>query len=172
MTIISLALLGTFTALSKIPPSRILTALWSPRAKVSIAPARVRVAHSRTVPSQPAKLLTDVSNEHVFQCNGLAPHFTVKVESPRSQPSCLQNSLQRNKIHKLDLHHKSCAHTHTFIIKVAFLTSIGNWSVSQPRSGDPVLASIEPSIPNLNMKISHQWILMEAMKVSIMESAK
>ena len=27
---------------------------------------------------------------------------------------------------------------------VQFLMSMGNWSVSQPRSGDPVLASMEP----------------------------
>ena len=41
----------------------------------------------------------------------------------------------------------------TFIRKVAFFTSIGNWSVSQPRSGDPVLASTEPSMPNLISRI-------------------
>lgn len=34
-------------------------------------------------------------------------------------------------------------------MRVAFLVSMGNWSVSQPRSGEPVLASMEPSIPSL-----------------------
>ena len=33
--------------------------------------------------------------------------------------------------------------------RVVFLVSIGNWSVSQPRSGLPVLESTEPSIPKL-----------------------
>lgn len=35
------------------------------------------------------------------------------------------------------------------MISAELLTSIGNWSVSQPRSGEPVLASMEPSIPSL-----------------------
>ena len=35
---------------------------------------------------------------------------------------------------------------------VAALTSMGNWSVSQPRSGEPVLASMEPSILILSAK--------------------
>ncbi len=34
----------------------------------------------------------------------------------------------------------------------AGLTSIGNWSVSHPKSGDPVLESTEPSIPILQCK--------------------
>ena len=38
----------------------------------------------------------------------------------------------------------------TFITVVQFLMSIGNWSVSQPQSGEPVLESIDPSMPNLN----------------------
>jgi len=37
----------------------------------------------------------------------------------------------------------------TRMICVEFLMSIGNWSVSQPRSGDPVFESMEPSMPNL-----------------------
>ena len=32
--------------------------------------------------------------------------------------------------------------------------SIGNWSVSQPRSGDPVLESMDPRNPNLNKEKS------------------
>ena len=32
--------------------------------------------------------------------------------------------------------------------------SIGNWSVSQPRSGDPVLESMDPRKPNLNKEKS------------------
>lgn len=32
---------------------------------------------------------------------------------------------------------------------VVFLMSMGNWSVSHPRSGEPVLASTEPNMPNL-----------------------
>ena len=39
----------------------------------------------------------------------------------------------------------------TFITIVVFLISIGNWSVSHPRSGDPVLESTDPSMPNLNV---------------------
>ena len=35
------------------------------------------------------------------------------------------------------------------MISEVFLISIGNWSVSQPRSGEPVLESMDPSIPNL-----------------------
>ena len=34
-------------------------------------------------------------------------------------------------------------------MRVVFLISIGNWSVSQPRSGEPVLESMDPSIPSL-----------------------
>lgn len=34
--------------------------------------------------------------------------------------------------------------------RVVFLMSMGNWSVSQPRSGEPVLASTEPSMPSLD----------------------
>lgn len=33
--------------------------------------------------------------------------------------------------------------------RVVFLMSMGNWSVSHPRSGEPVFASTEPNIPNL-----------------------
>lgn len=40
----------------------------------------------------------------------------------------------------------------TFIIMVVFLMSMGNWSVSQPRSGEPVLESTEPSMPNLHTR--------------------
>lgn len=36
--------------------------------------------------------------------------------------------------------------------RVVFLISMGNWSVSQPRSGEPVLASTEPSMPKLKLK--------------------
>lgn len=32
---------------------------------------------------------------------------------------------------------------------VVFLMSMGNWSVSHPRSGEPVFASTEPNMPNL-----------------------
>ncbi len=39
---------------------------------------------------------------------------------------------------------------HTFMSIVQFLMSIGNWSVSQPMSGDPVLESMEPNIPKLH----------------------
>ena len=38
------------------------------------------------------------------------------------------------------------------MMSAQFLTSMGNWSVSQPRSGEPVLESMEPSIPNLKGK--------------------
>lgn len=38
----------------------------------------------------------------------------------------------------------------TFMTKVVFLMSMGNWSVSQPRSGEPVLESTEPSMPSLS----------------------
>lgn len=34
--------------------------------------------------------------------------------------------------------------------KVVFLMSMGNWSVSHPRSGEPVFESTEPSMPNLS----------------------
>ena len=37
--------------------------------------------------------------------------------------------------------------TCTFMTRVQFLMSMGNWSVSQPRSGEPVLESIEPRNP-------------------------
>ena len=36
-----------------------------------------------------------------------------------------------------------------FMTVVQERISIGNWSVSQPKSGDPVLASTDPSIPSL-----------------------
>ena len=39
----------------------------------------------------------------------------------------------------------------TFMTRVACLLSIGNWSVSQPRSGEPVLASTDPNIPSLKI---------------------
>ena len=35
------------------------------------------------------------------------------------------------------------------MMRVECLVSMGNWSVSQPRSGEPVLASIEPNMPSL-----------------------
>ena len=35
------------------------------------------------------------------------------------------------------------------MMRVECLVSVGNWSVSQPRSGEPVLASIEPNMPSL-----------------------
>lgn len=38
----------------------------------------------------------------------------------------------------------------TFMTKVVFLMSMGNWSVSHPRSGEPVFASTEPNMPNLS----------------------
>lgn len=37
----------------------------------------------------------------------------------------------------------------TFMTKVVFLMSMGNWSVSHPRSGEPVFESTEPSMPRL-----------------------
>ena len=40
----------------------------------------------------------------------------------------------------------------TFMTKVVFLMSMGNWSVSQPRSGEPVFESTEPSMPSLSIK--------------------
>lgn len=38
----------------------------------------------------------------------------------------------------------------TFMTTVVFLMSMGNWSVSHPRSGEPVFASTEPNMPNLS----------------------
>ena len=43
-------------------------------------------------------------------------------------------------------------HLFTFMTMVQALTSMGNWSVSQPKSGDPVLESMEPNMPNLQGK--------------------
>ena len=39
--------------------------------------------------------------------------------------------------------------TLTFITMVVSCTFMGNWSVSQPKSGEPVLESMEPSMPIL-----------------------
>lgn len=45
---------------------------------------------------------------------------------------------------------KSKQNEPTFMTKVVFLMSMGNWSVSHPRSGEPVFESTEPNIPNLS----------------------
>lgn len=41
---------------------------------------------------------------------------------------------------------------------VVFLMSMGNWSVSHPRSGEPVFASTEPNMPNLPREETSLWM--------------
>lgn len=47
---------------------------------------------------------------------------------------------------------------------VQFLMSMGNWSVSQPRSGEPVLESIEPRKPNLFVAMENKQVIYEGDK--------
>lgn len=42
---------------------------------------------------------------------------------------------------------------------VVFLMSMGNWSVSHPRSGEPVFASTEPNMPKLPREETLLWML-------------
>ena len=52
----------------------------------------------------------------------------------------------------------------TFMTSVQFLMSMGNWSVSQPRSGEPVLESIEPRKPNLFVAMENKQLIYEGDK--------
>lgn len=112
---------------------------------------------------------TNVRDEHVVKGSGLATRLAVKVETTRSQATLLNHSLGGVWMCVYESGSFDCwrplpiqssltidplpaiyLEVRTFIINAAFLTSMGNWSVSQPRSGDPVLESIEPSMPSLD----------------------
>lgn len=102
-----------------------------------------------------------MGDEHIAEFRGLAAHLAVKIQTPRCETPLLQHSLWKyiymsldqiisNRIHSVQ--GVSDTTILAFMTMVVFLMSIGNWSVSQPKSGDPVLESIEPNIPNLSIK--------------------
>lgn len=94
---------------------------------------------------------TDMCNEHVSNICGFATDFSIKVQSTRLNATLFNDSLRR----KVKRPQWAGGGGHividllTFMTMVQALMSIGNWSVSQPRSGDPVLESMDPSILNL-----------------------
>lgn len=107
-----------------------------------------------SIPQTPGKGVhgRDVSNEQVLHVCGLPAHLGVKVQPPRLQAALFDDGLLHTRRRHTDLIFMVYANDDepTFMTKVVFLMSMGNWSVSHPRSGDPVFASTEPSMPNLS----------------------
>ena len=125
----------TFKWQSRIPSWTILAALRNPRANESIAPICAMKRSFGSVDSR----RTLASK---FNPPGCSPFYFIKHIKPFHycyfwKPPCNRTFTCR----------MTCC-----ITAVQALISIGNWSVSQPRSGLPVFASILPNIPKLRSK--------------------
>ena len=109
-------------------------------------------------------LVTSLPSHHTHMFYDLPKHFTSPIPVPWTlnwspHPTNLTSPSPPTPQYLLPATHQTSQHNHTFhtptcsmtvfMMRVALLTSMGNWSVSQPRSGDPVLASMLPSFPYL-----------------------
>ena len=85
-----------------------------------------------------------------------------KLSPPGAMPPCSITACEGSWLHQVLLTLAWNAGprlpAQTFMTRVAFFTSMGNWSVSHPRSVEPVLESMDPSIPNL-VRRSHRKII-------------